>query len=223
MKTDTKPIRRWAKLGLAAQILFIVSWLVAGFWQGVDYSVLKHSISDMYAVNAPFGTLLVVCLMIAGVLTILFVARSLWPLLHAAGKRAVTALILLGLSIYGLGDLLSPFEREACRLADPGCTDSAQTANLGGLLDGILSLFGLIFFIVSLFLLASVFKRLPEWRPWHKHIKWAAIIYLGLFILTIISPAFHIHGLVERLLAAAGAVIIGLLAIIAMHVAELRK
>jgi hypothetical protein len=223
METNAKSIRRWAKLGLAAQILFILSWLVAGFWQGAGYSVRKHSISDMYAVNAPSGTFLVVCLTIAGALTILFVARSLWPLLHTAGKRAVAALLLLGLSIYGLGDLLSPFEREACRLADPGCTPSAQTASIGGLLDGILSLFGLIFFITALFLLAAVFKHLPEWRPWHKHIKWLAIIYTALFVLTAISPALHIHGVAERLLASAGAVIIGLLAIIAMRIGEPHK
>jgi hypothetical protein len=46
------------------------------------------------------------------------------------------------LSIYGLGDLLSPLEREGCRLADRGCTAAAQFANSGGKLDAALSTLG---------------------------------------------------------------------------------
>jgi hypothetical protein len=47
--------------------------------------------------------------------------------------------VLLALSVYGVGDLLSPFEREACRLADPGCTASDQAANAGGILDSLIT------------------------------------------------------------------------------------
>jgi hypothetical protein len=38
-----------AQLTLVAQIAFVLSWLIAGLWQGARYSALSHSISDMYA------------------------------------------------------------------------------------------------------------------------------------------------------------------------------
>lgn len=61
-----------------------------------------------------------------------------------AGGRAAVGSILLGVSIYGLGDALTPFERETCRLADPGCTGADQLSNAGGVLDAVLSLVGLV-------------------------------------------------------------------------------
>ena len=53
-------VRRVALLTLVAQIAFVMSWLIAGLWQGAGYSALAHSISDMYAVTAPGGMFLVV-------------------------------------------------------------------------------------------------------------------------------------------------------------------
>jgi hypothetical protein len=80
-------------------------------------------------------------------------AASLRLSAPAAGSAPLPSLrggsVLFGLSIYGLGDLLSPFEREACRLADPGCTWAAQVANSGGTLDAALSVVGLVLFVAG--------------------------------------------------------------------------
>lgn len=46
-------VRRAAQLGLIGQVVFVLSFLVAGLWQGPRYSFLAHVMSDMYAETAP--------------------------------------------------------------------------------------------------------------------------------------------------------------------------
>ena len=117
----------------------MLSWLIAGLWQGARYSVLSHSISDMYAVTAPGGMFLVVVITLCGLATVLFAALSVGPTFRRAGWPAAVGSVRLGLSICGLGDLLTPFERLACRIADSGCSPAAQVANSGGMLDAVRS------------------------------------------------------------------------------------
>jgi hypothetical protein len=101
-------VRRWARVGLVAQVAFVASWLIAAFWQGPHYSSQEHSISDMYAVGAPYGAFLVVVFTLCGAATILFAWLSIRPTLRPAGWTATVGSALLALSIYGLGDLLNP-------------------------------------------------------------------------------------------------------------------
>jgi hypothetical protein len=205
-------LRRWAIVAIVAQIAFVGSWLVAAFWQGPRYSVLAHSFSDMFAVGAPNGAFLVVVFTFCGAATILFAWRSLWPSLRAGGWRAAVGSVLLGLSIYGLGNLLSPFEREGCRLADPGCTGAAQFANLGGKLDAALTLVGLVLFVAAGFFLASAMKRVPSWGRWAGPTRWATVLFIALLVATVLADAVGLGGLFERLLAATGAAGVVLLA-----------
>ena len=62
---------------MVAQVAFVGSWLIAASWQGPRYSVLAHSITDMYAVGAPNGAFLVVVFTLCGGATILFAWLSL--------------------------------------------------------------------------------------------------------------------------------------------------
>jgi hypothetical protein len=78
----------WAWAGLAAQVLLVVSWIAAGFWQGPQYSVISDSISDLYAATAPAGLLLAIVIGLCGLATILFAWLSVWPSLRGAGARA---------------------------------------------------------------------------------------------------------------------------------------
>jgi hypothetical protein len=98
----------WAWVAIAAPVLFVGSWLAAASWQGPRYSVLAHSISDMYAVTAPHGSFLVVVFTDCGAATILFALLSVWPMLRSGGRAATAGSALLGLSAAGLGDVLSP-------------------------------------------------------------------------------------------------------------------
>ena len=200
----------WA--ALAAQIVFVLSWLLAVLWQGPRYSVLAHSISDMYAVTAPHGAVLVAVLTVCGAVVVLFAAFSLWPALRSAGWSAALGCTLLALSIFGLGDLLSPFERLACRLADAGCSDAAQVANLGGTLDSALSTVGSVLFVAAGFFLAPAMKKLLPWQRWASAVQGLSTAFLAFFVATGLLNASGWGGLFERLLALTGALLIVLLA-----------
>ena len=203
------PVRTWAWAGFAAQVVFVASWLVAAAWQGDGYRVLAHTISDMYAVTAPGGLFLVVVLTLCGLATVLFALLSVRPVLQPAGRTATIGAVLLALSIYGLGDLFSPFEREACRLADPGCTDAGQSANAGGALDAALSTIGILLFVAAAFVLAAAMRRTPGWQDWSRAARWVGVGFAGLLVLYIVAEPAGLGGLLERRLAALGAAAIG--------------
>lgn len=206
-------LSRWvAQLTVVAQVAFVLSWLIAGLWQGPRYSALSHSISDMYAVTAPYGLFLVVVITLCGLATVMFAALSLWPTLSPAGWLAVVGSILLGLSIYGLGDLLTPFERLACRIADPGCSPAAQLANTGGKLDATLSTIGIFVFAAATFFIAQAMRRTLGWRDWAWPARWVGIAFILILVADLATSPLGIGGLVERLLAAFGAAAIGAVA-----------
>lgn len=198
-------MRRWARLVVIGNIVFVLAWLLAALWQGPRYSVAAHTISDMYADGAPAAAFLIVFFTLSGAAVILFAFRSLWPALRSAGWTARVGVILLALSIFGLGDLLTLFEREGCRLADAGCTAAAQTATAGGWLDAVLSTLGVAALAVAGFLLAVAMKKLPEWQSWARATRWATIGFVVLFVLDGLLGSTGIGGLCERLIALAGA------------------
>jgi hypothetical protein len=202
-------VRRVAQLALAAQIGFVLSWLIAGLWQGPRYNALSQSISDMYAVTAPGGMFLVVVLTLCGLATAMFAALSVWPTLRRAGWPATVGSVLLGLSIYGLGDLLTPFERLACRIADSGCSPAAQVANAGGMLDATLSIIGILLFAAAAFILASAMRRTPGWQDWPWPARFVGIAFILILVVDVATSSLGFGGLVERLLAAFGAAAIG--------------
>ncbi|MEO8907599.1 MAG: DUF998 domain-containing protein [Microbacteriaceae bacterium] len=203
----------WALLTVMAQVLFILSWLVAAFWQGPRYSVLAHSISDMYAVTAPSGLLLVVVLTVCGAVTMIFALFVVWKSLGPGGWTAAVGSLLLALSIFSLGDLLTPFERLACRMADPGCSSAAQTANAGGQLDTTLSTAGVMLFLAAGFFLAEAMRKTPGWGGWPWPTRWVMILVAVTFLGDGVLGGVGLGGLFERLLAAVGAAAIAALAV----------
>jgi hypothetical protein len=112
---------------------------------------------------------------------------------------------LLALSVAGLGDALTPWEREGCRLADPGCTPAAQVANAGGRLDASLTTGGVVLLVAAAVFLAVAVRRLPAWRRGALPVLgWGAAV-LALAVFTGIAAGTGVAGLTERLLAAAAA------------------
>lgn len=112
--------------------------------------------------------------------------------------------MLLGLSIFGLGDILTPFERMACRLADEGCTPQDETANAGEMFDSVLSSVGAVMFMAACFVLAGALAKVPRLRraAWPARIV-AIVVGLALFA---IAPMQEIglDGLMERIVALVG-------------------
>lgn len=205
--------KTWSWVGLASQVGFVVSWLIAGLWQGAGYDSFAHTISDMYAVTAPRCRVLVVVFTLCGIGTILFAFLGLRPALRRSGWLATLGCTLLALSIYGLGDALTPFEQEACRLADPGCTAADQIANSGGRLDAILSTIGIFLFIGATFVLAEAMKRTPGWERYAWPARWVGIAFVVLLVAFAAADAANLGGLAERLLAALGGTAISLAAV----------
>lgn len=205
-------LRGWAWAALVAQVAFVVGWLVAAVWQPPGYSVLRHSISDLYAVTAPHAWFLVVLLTLCGAATGGFAWLALRPALRAGGRRAGVGALLLGVSILGLGDLLSPFEQEACQQADPGCSAADQVANAGGTLDGILSTVGLLALAAAGFVLASAMRRAPGWSAAAGPTRVVAVVLVVLLLATGFLGFLGVGGLLERLLALVAALGVALLA-----------
>ena len=195
----------WAWVGLGAQVLLVVSWIVAGFWQGPHYSVMSDSISDMYAVTPPAGLLLAIVIGLCGLATILFAWLSVWPSLRGAGRLAAIGSALLGVSIYGLGDLLAPVARVACRIADQGCSPSDQLATFGGMLDAISSIPGIFLFIGAVFVLAAAMARTPGWRDVAGPSRRLGIVFIVLLVATVVAAAIDATGLGTRVFAITGA------------------
>jgi hypothetical protein len=196
---------RWLRITVVAQAAFVVSVLAAALWQGPRYSVLAHSISDMYAVTAPGGLVLVDILTACGIVTIGFALRCVRPALRPGGRRATAGSVLLALSIVGLGDLLSPGERLACRMADPGCTAAREVSNAGGKLDGDVSTVGVFLLVIAGFLLASAMRRTPGWQAWAWPARCWAVLILVFAAADVLSGSAGLGGLFERLLAFTGA------------------
>jgi hypothetical protein len=121
--------------------------------------------------------------------------------------------VLLALSIFGVGDLLSPFEREGCRLADPGCSGADQMANAGGKLDSTISTAGIFLFLASVFALAAAMRRADGWRTWAGPARWVGIVFAVLLVATAAGGSIGAGGLFERLLAGVGAAAIAALAL----------
>jgi hypothetical protein len=124
--------------------------------------------------------------------------------------------VLLALSTAGLGDLLTPFERVACRMADPGCTTTKMVANAGGKLDGNLTTVGILAFVLAIFFLAAAMRRVPAWQAWARPARWIAVLVLVLLIADIADSG--LSGLFERLVSAIGAA-----ALVALGVGILRR
>ena len=214
----SRAIRPLSIAAFAAQLLFLLTWLLGPIWQGPHYSVLAHSISDMYAVTAPGGLVFVVVFTITGAITILFALITVWRIFRPGGWTALVGSILLALSIFGLGDLLTAFERLACRLADAGCTTSSQLANFGGMLDAILSTIGIALFIAAAVFLSVAMTNTPGWRSWVWPTRAVAAAVLAVFLADGALSGSGLTGLLERILAALGALAIALLALeIARH------
>ena len=209
----TALIRRTAQLALVAQVIFVGSFLIAATWQGPGYDAMTQSMSDMYAVTAPNALFLVVAFTFCGLATVLFAGLSVWPTLRRAGWPAIAGAALLALSIAGLGNLLSPFEQLACRIADPGCTYASQASNSGGALDNNLSFLGIVLFAIAPFVVGEAFRRLPEWKAWAWPARFAGFIFIALFVIdTVVYAMNGPQGLFERLLASWIAITIGVFA-----------
>jgi Protein of unknown function (DUF998) len=212
-------VRRLSEACIAAQVLFVVLWLVAAAWQPAGYSVVEHTISDMYAKDAPHGAWVAAVFTVCGVVTMAFALLVVPRVLRPSGWWGRSAALLLALSILGLGGALSFLEREGCQLATPGCSASDQMEG-GGTADAVLSGVGLLLLLAAGFVLAAAFKRVPGWGRYAWPARWFSIILLVLLVATGVADAVDLGGLFQRIAAAFAAAGMAELALLARRHGE---
>ena len=195
-------IRTWAWVGIGAQVMFTVAWLVAQAWQPPTYRPLAHTISDRYAVGAPYPAVLMTAITLSGAGTIAFAVGALRPAL-AGHWTGIVGWLLVAVSILGLGDLLTVFEREGCQLAVAGCTPKAQTANAGGALDAALSSFGLVALGISGFFIGTALRKRPALARFAWPARIGGVLVLVLLFAMGAFGAIGLSGLGERIIAVA--------------------
>ena len=113
--------------------------------------------------------------------------------------------MLLGASVYGLGNLLAPFARVACRTADEGCSPADQIATVGGVLDVVITIPGILFFIISVFVLSGAMARITEWHDMAGPTRQLGIVFIALLVATAVASLIDATGLMNRVLASFGA------------------
>ncbi len=112
----------------------------------------------------------------------------------------------------GLGDLLSPLKRLSCRIADEGCSPGDQVADIGGQLDLIVSLAGILFYIGAAFFLSAAMARVPGWHDLAGRARWFGIAFIVLLVASVVIGGLGVFGLMNRLLAITGAAGLAVLA-----------
>ena len=188
--------------GVAGQALFIVGWFVAGLLQGEAYSAVRHDISDMGALGAPYPWVLLVTQSIAGACTIAFGLMGFRPaLVGARGRTLATILLVLPL---GFGNLLSPLFRLDCRVAD-GCTVEETVTSWHATVHSALGVL-LLVAAVAPFVVARCLSHSTRWAPLSRTSRLFGVAIAVAMMAAIVLGETAVGGLAQRsfaLLAAA--------------------
>jgi hypothetical protein len=200
-RSDPAALARWALVGLSGEALFTISWIVTGLLERPGYRPLRDDISDMGALTAPHPWILLVPGALASAALIGFALRGLRPALVGAGRAGRTGVWLAAISaIPGLSDALF---RPDCRAAD-GCTQAQAAASWHGQLHAAIGFASIIVLVLTPFVLARRFRRVPQWRDLAApSVVVGAVLVAGLFAVAAPQTA-AVHGLIQRAIALLG-------------------
>ena len=116
--------RLLSRAAIAAQLLFIGSFLVVGAAEGHGFDAMRHDISDLSALTAHHAGVFRLLVGLAGVVTIAFGLLVVRPVL-----RSTAAGVLVALSLPGFDNSTDTFFRLDCRAADAGCSASVALSS----------------------------------------------------------------------------------------------
>jgi hypothetical protein len=207
-------MKRWAAIGLGAQVIFTAGWLLADRWQGPGYSPVRYTISDEIALGAPHAWFLITCQLLAGAGTIGFALFGLRPALAPAGPVARYAPWMLAT---GALAYLVIWPRLPCRLADAGCSVHQHLLSAGGLTDAIGSGVAIMVLAITPFPLWRRMRELPQWHRARPVLVPARLLSPLLVIATASQGPYapgSLEGIFERALAVLTAAWICSLAVI---------
>jgi hypothetical protein len=198
-----RPLVRWGLIGLISEIVAVCTWLVAATWQGPAYSPVHDDISDMGALTAPHAWAYLIPQALAGAGSIAFILFGLRPSLTYDGRAGRSGPWLAALS--GIQDLTDAAFRLDCRAAD-GCDQARATTSWHAQLHSAIGFACVLVLIVTPFVLARRFKRLPEWRRFTVPSVLLGIVFIIGLIAVLAPQTAAYQGLTQRTLAFGGAI-----------------
>lgn len=202
-RPSSRPLARWGLIGLISEIVAVCTWLVAGAWQGPAYSPVHDDISDMGALTAPHVWAFLIPQALAGAGSIAFALFGLRPALIQAGRAGRSGPWLAALS--GIQDLTDAVFRLDCRAAD-GCSQAQASTSWHAQAHSAIGFACVLLLVVTPFVLARRFRRLPQWRRFAAPTVLLGIVFVvGLIVILAPSTAAY-QGLVQRAIALGGAV-----------------
>lgn len=164
LRHDVPHVPRFSAVcGLLAPITFLVGWVVGGLAQPDSYSVVDDAVSDLGARTADQAWIYnIIGVNLSGLLVVAL-AYGLWRagIPGRAGKVGVIAL-----AVMGTGTFLDGWLRLDCRGIDAGCNNGGASGGTSWLAAAhqIESLVTASALLVSVFVLASAFKKSEQWR-----------------------------------------------------------
>ncbi|GLY88015.1 DUF998 domain-containing protein [Actinoallomurus iriomotensis] len=203
VRPASRSLARWGMAGLIAEIVAVCTWLVAGAWQGPGYSLVHDDISDMGALTAPHAWAFLIPQALAGAGTIAFVLFGLRPALTHAGRAGRSGPWLAALS--GIQDVTDAAFRLDCRAAD-GCGQAQAAVSWHAQAHNAIGFACVLLLIVTPFVLARRFRRLPEWRRFALPSVLLGVVFVAGLLAVLAPQTASYQGLVQRAIALGGAV-----------------
>ncbi|MFJ7247828.1 DUF998 domain-containing protein [Kitasatospora sp. NPDC098652] len=179
--TRTRNALIWG--GIAAQLLFTVSWLVGGLVEGRGYRVSADTISDLGALTASHPGWKLAAQGIAGLLTIAFALFALRPALAVPGGPRPVAAWLVAASPVGLDNVADVLFRLDCRAADPWCAHRLTGDSWHASAHVGLALAGFVLLVITPAVLAAQFRAHPAWRgSANAALAYSPVMFLGVLV-----------------------------------------
>jgi hypothetical protein len=190
-----------AVAAIAAQGLFIGSWLWAGAVEGHGYSATRHDISDLGALTAHHATPFALGIGAAGALTILFAIAALRPALEIDGRPTPVGAWLVALSLPGLDNLSDAFFRLDCRAADAGCSSSDAMASWHGVAHIAVFAIAALATVAAPFALAARMRVVDGWRDLVGPTRLFGVVTVIALAATAATAGTSVQGLTQRIAA----------------------
>lgn len=187
----------WGSIGVVSQLLFVMGWLIAGFVQGERYSVLRDSISDMGALNAPYPWVLLVPMGLVGIGTIAFATLGLRPALSDAGRHGRLGPWLIAFFALGLDNISDVFFRLDCRAADSCVGDQANTSWHAAVHE-IVGFTTILVLVVATFVMAHRLRNAPKWADLALPSRIAGILLAVGLVALLVPQTAGVQGLIQR-------------------------
>jgi hypothetical protein len=202
--------RLWGGVGIIAQVLFLIGWIVPLTWQGPRYNIIANTISDTQAADAPHAWFPIAVFAAAAIGTFCFAVFGLRPTLAEPGRGAGVGLWMLAIAGLVIGN---SFPLIPCSLAQPGCSPNQQLLSPGGITDAVVATAALLVLAIAPWPLWRRMKTLPRWQHLAPVMTAARIVCPACFLLIVIANAANVaQGLTERLLVTALIIWLGILA-----------